>query len=70
MERSPVRNLAPDFDFSIEPDTPECPPTKRYKPVNFHEYTYPDRVPCMAKYHTKNGKVVWVEYKPLMRLDE
>lgn len=76
MEWSPVRNLAPDFDFSIEPDTPaqKTPPTiKRLPaPVNTHDYAYSsEKWVFMAHYKTANGKIISVEYKPLkLQLDK
>jgi hypothetical protein len=73
MERSPVRDLLADFDFSIEPDTPQArtPPTIKRDPVprNTHEYAYPsDKYVYMAHYKvykTAHGRKVTVEYKPL-----
>jgi len=70
MDRSPVRRLEPDFDFSIEPDTPDYkePPTKRYKPVP-HRYAFSfEKTVFMTEYTTLNGRIIKVEYRPLKPL--
>lgn len=57
MERSPVRNLMPDFDFTIEPDTPEeqAPPTIRYRRKA--------RLMQRRAYDSEQGRRVIVEFR-------